>query len=197
MTEDTLLQHASRIRPCPGERVSGDTVVVRALDRGLLVAMVDVLGHGPEAHALTGVIDEFLTRFGNDDVLSLMKRLHEHLKGSRGAVAGICAIDSSTGCTAFAGVGNTAMRRFGSAETRLVSQAGVLGQNMRTPVPQTLQLTPGDVIVQYSDGVSDRFTTDDYPGVLHHEPQQIADNIVQRFGKGHDDAACVAVRYSP
>jgi serine phosphatase RsbU (regulator of sigma subunit) len=83
----------------------------------------------------------------------------------------------------------------GKAETRLVSQDGILGQNMRTPRPQILQLEPGDLIVLYTDGVSDRFTTDDYPGVRHHTPKQVANNIVQRFGKDHDDAACIAVRY--
>ena len=88
------------------------------------------------------------------------------------------------------------MRRFGKTETRFVSQDGVLGQNMRTPLHQTLQLEPGDLIVLYTDGVSDRFTSDDYPGVLRHTPQEAANNIVQRFGKDHDDAACIAVRYN-
>ncbi len=88
------------------------------------------------------------------------------------------------------------MRRFGKAETRLVSKDGVLGQNMRSPLHQTLQLDPGDLVVLYTDGVSDRFTSDDYPGVLHHAPQEVASNIVQRFGKNHDDAACIAVRYN-
>jgi serine/threonine protein phosphatase PrpC len=87
------------------------------------------------------------------------------------------------------------VRRFGKEETRLVSQEGVLGQNMRTPLPQTLQMEPGDVIVLYTDGVSDRFTSDDYPGVVRHAPKEVASNIVQRFGKDHDDAACIAVRY--
>jgi hypothetical protein len=36
------------IRPCQGERVSGDAVVIRPLEEGLFAAIVDVLGHGPE-----------------------------------------------------------------------------------------------------------------------------------------------------
>jgi serine phosphatase RsbU (regulator of sigma subunit) len=191
-----LLEHSSLIRPCRGERLSGDAVVIRPLEQGLFVAIVDVLGHGPEAHELTHVIDAYLARYGTSDVSGLMTRLHQHLKGTRGAAVGLCAIDAATGRTDYAGVGNTAMRRFGKAETRLVSQDGVLGQNMRTPRPQTLQLEPGDLIVLYTDGVSDRFTSDDYPGVLRHAPKEVASNIVQRFGKDHDDAACIAVRYN-
>ena len=193
---DELLEHASLIRPCRGEYLSGDTVVTRPLEQGLFVAIVDVLGHGPEAHELTHVIDAYLARYGTSDVFGLMTRLHQYLQGTRGAAVGLCAINAATGHLDYAGIGNTTLRRFGKAETRLVSQDGVLGQNMRTPRLQTIQLEPGDLVVLYTDGVSDRFSADDYPGVLHHAPQEVASNIVQRFGKDHDDAACIAVRYS-
>jgi len=193
---DEPLEQASLIRPCLGERLSGDAVVIRPLEQGLFLAIVDVLGHGPEAHGLTHVIDAYLARYGTSDVSGVMTRLHQHLKGTRGAAVGLCAIDAATGRIDYAGIGNTAIRRFGKVETRLVSQDGVVGQNMRTPRPQTLQLEPGDLIVLYTDGVSDRFTVNDYPGVLRHAPQEVASNIVQRFGKDHDDAACIAVRFS-
>jgi serine phosphatase RsbU (regulator of sigma subunit) len=191
-----VLEHSSLIRPCQGEYLSGDAVVIRPLEQGLFVAIVDVLGHGPEAHELTQVIDAYLARYGSADVSGLMTRLHQHLMGTRGAAAGLCAIDAASGRIDYAGIGNTVMRRFGKVETRLVSQDGVLGQNMRTPMPQTLQLDPGDLVLLYTDGVSDRFTSNDYPGVLRHAPKEVASNIVQRFGKDHDDAACIAVRYS-
>ncbi len=195
MRVDETLQHASRVRPCRGERLSGDAVMIRPLEQGLLIAIIDVLGHGPEAHELTHVIDKYLASYGSADVSGLMTRLHQHLQGTRGAAVGLCAIDAASGRLDYAGIGNTRIRRFGNAETRLVSQDGVLGQNMRTPRPQTLQLEPGDVVVLYTDGVSDHFTTDDYPGVRHQAPQQVARNVVERFGKDHDDAACIAVRY--
>ena len=193
---DELLGYSSLIRPCRGEQLSGDSVVIRPLEQGLFVAIVDVLGHGPEAHELAQVINAYLARYGMSDVSGLMTRLHQYLKGTRGAALGLCAIDAATGRIDYAGIGNTAMRRFGKVETRLVSQDGVLGQNIRTPRSQTLQLEPRDLIVLYTDGVSDRFTADDYPGVLHHAPREVASNIVQYFGKDYDDAACIAVRYS-
>ena len=195
MNVDEQLEYSSKVRPCLGEYLSGDTVVIRPLEHGLFLAIVDVLGHGAEAHELTHMIEAYLARYGTSDVSGVMARLHQHLKGTRGAAVGLCAIDA-TGRVDYAGIGNTSLRRFGKMETRLVSQDGVLGQNMRTPLPQTLQLEPGDLILLYTDGVSDRFTSDDYPGVLHHAPQEVASNIVQRFGKNHDDAACIAVRYN-
>lgn len=190
------LEHSSLIRACRGESVSGDAVVIRPLAKGIFAAIVDVLGHGPEAHELALVIDGYLARHGSSDVSGVMTRLHQHVKGSRGAAVGLCAIDAATGRVAYVGTGNTVLRRFGKMDTRLVSQDGVLGQNMRTPRPQTLELEAGDLIVLYTDGVRDRFTSNDYPGVFHHAPKEVVRTILERFGKDHDDAACIAVRYS-
>jgi negative regulator of sigma-B (phosphoserine phosphatase) len=194
---DELLEYSSINRPCQGEYVSGDAVVIHSLEQGLFLAIVDVLGHGAEANELTHVIEAYLNRYCSCDVSGVIERLHQHLKGTRGAAVGLCAIDTLTGRVDYAGIGNTAMRLFGKTETRFVSQDGVVGQNIRTPRPQAAQLEPGDLIVLYTDGVSDRFTSQDYPGVSHHAPETVARNIVQRFGKNHDDAACIAVRYCP
>jgi negative regulator of sigma-B (phosphoserine phosphatase) len=192
---EAALAHASLIRPCLGERVSGDTVVIRPLERGLFVAIIDVLGHGPEAHALTHVIERFLEDHATAEVSSVLANLHSRLKGTRGAAAGLCAVDSLAGTLDYAGIGNTRMRRFGASETRFVSRDGVLGQNMRTPLVQSLPLEPGDLILLYTDGVSDRFTAAEYPGVRRHAPEEVVRNVLDRFGKDHDDSACIAIRY--
>jgi len=194
---DEVLEYSSTNRPCQGEYLSGDAVVIHSLEQGLFVAIVDVLGHGTEANELTHVIEAYLNRYYSRDVSGVIERLHQHLKGTRGAAVGLCAIDKLTGRIEYAGIGNTAMRLFGKTETRFVSRDGVVGQNMRTPRPQSARLEPGDLIVLYTDGVSDRFTSQEYPGVLHHAPEEVVRNIVQRFGKDHDDAACIAVRYCP
>jgi len=85
------------IRPCQGERVSGDAVVIHSLEQGLFVAIVDVLGHGTEANELTHVIEAYLNRYYSRDVSGVIERLHQHLKGTRGAAVGLCAIDKLTG----------------------------------------------------------------------------------------------------
>ena len=191
------LEHASLIRPCAGERVSGDIAVVRPLEKGLFVAIVDVLGHGPEAHELATDIEEYLLRYGSADVAGLMTRLHQHLKGTRGAAVGLCALDAEDGRLEYAGTGNTVLRRFGRTDTRLVSQDGVLGQNMRTPRPQTLVLEAGDLVVLHTDGVHERFPSDAGTSLLRLAPKEVVRTIVERFGKSYDDAGCVALRYTP
>jgi hypothetical protein len=66
---------------------------------------------------------------------------------------------------------------------------------MRTPQERTLRLQAGDLVLLYTDGVSDRFGIEDYPGLTFDEPATVAGAVVTRFGKQHDDAACLAFRY--
>ena len=116
-------------------------MVIRPVQGGTFVAIVDVLGHGAEAHELARTIHTYLTRYGAPDVAAVMTRLHQHLRGTRGAAAGLCAVDEQTGRALYVGTGNTVVRRFGRTDTRLVSMDGVLGQNMRSPRPQALRRT--------------------------------------------------------
>lgn len=169
--------------------------MVRPFEHGLFAAIVDVLGHGTEAHELACVIDAFLDRHASADIGGLMQRLHQSLKGTRGAAVGLCVVNSSTRTLDFVGIGNTSIRRFGKSETRLVSRDGVVGQNMRTPLLQSLELEPGDMIVLTTDGVSDRFTAVEYPSIPGGAPKDVARIVVDRFGKNHDDCACIVIRY--
>ena len=53
------------VRPCDGETLSGDAALVQWDDDDLLVAVIDVLGLGPDAHELaiqlSGILSKWLT----------------------------------------------------------------------------------------------------------------------------------------
>lgn len=189
------LEHAKAERPHYYEYVSGDTAVIREQQDLVLAAIVDVLGHGREAHELAVVIEAFLKGHWNDSVVELMDDLHDHIAGSRGAGAGLCLVDLRSGLLRYAGIGNTVIRKFGSQELRLPSRSGIIGVNRRTPKEERMTMVPGDVVLLYTDGVKDRFELRDYPQLLHHSAETIARTVIQRFGKDHDDATCIALRY--
>lgn len=177
------------------ERVSGDTAFIRERDGLVFAAVVDVLGHGEEAHQLAVAIDEFLAAGWSADVVDTMERLHAHLAGSRGAGAGLCVVECDTGLLRYAGIGNTVLRRFGTKELRLASRPGIIGGSTRSPRDERMSLNISDVVLMYTDGVKDRFTLGEYPELLHHSAELISRNVVQRFGKDYDDATCIALRY--
>ncbi len=87
------------IVPRAGETESGDAVVVRHGEGRSMVAVVDALGHGPAAAAVARSAIECLNETKLDEsVVTMMERLHHHLRGSRGAAVMVCllaAIDPS------------------------------------------------------------------------------------------------------
>ncbi len=189
------LEVASFARPCLGERVNGDTAVVEHRDEFLLLAVIDALGHGPQANAVANQAEQFLRRHWSTDVLDTMHRLHSELKGTIGAAAGLCVADRVKREVRYAGVGNTVLRTFGSQAARLISADGIIGSRFRTPAVQSAPLNESGIILLYTDGVSDRFEVEQYPQIIYHSASAIARKIVERFGKPYDDATCMAMRY--
>jgi hypothetical protein len=189
------IEVASFARPCLGERVSGDTVVIEHRDDVLFLAMVDALGHGPQANTVANQAERFLRNHWCSDVLDIMQRLHLELKGTIGAGAGLCVVDRATREVRYTGVGNTVLRTFGSRATRLISTDGIIGIRFRTPALQTAPLNESGIMLLYTDGVSDRFDVEQYPQIHYHSASAIAHKIVASFGKPYDDATCLAMRY--
>ena len=183
-------------RPRHGEAVSGDAAFAVEVDGAVVGVVIDVLGHGEEAHRLAEPMRAHVESAPGSSVAAVLSGLHERFRGSRGAAVGVCRVESSTGELTYAGVGNTVIRCFGAEETRLVSRDGVVGGNMPRPAERALRLPDTGVVVMYTDGVSSHFAPEEYPGLWDDPAPRVAAVIVDRFGKAHDDATCLALRYT-
>lgn len=189
------LEYAFVARPCFGELVSGDAAVVQSRNRTLFLAMVDVLGHGPNAYELAVRIRAFLEDEWQVDVAGTLAQLHEAIRGSIGAAAGLASLDLASGRLRYAGVGNTVIRKFGAGSIRLPSTDGIIGSRMRSPREHELQLGKNEVLMFYTDGITDRFELEEYPQLIYESSRSVARNVVRNFGKQFDDATCLVVRY--
>jgi anti-sigma regulatory factor (Ser/Thr protein kinase) len=184
------------VRPCRGERVSGDAVVVERRDGYILAAIIDALGHGPNAYQIAKHATAHLQSAWEPDVGRTMRSLHEALRGTDGAAAGLCVLDIDGQQASYAGVGNTVVRTWGRREKRAFSTPGTLGHQIREPREHRLGFDTGDVLMLYTDGVKERFELDDYPQLRYESAKTIARTVVSRFGKHYDDASCVVLRYA-
>jgi negative regulator of sigma-B (phosphoserine phosphatase) len=176
--------------PRLGERLSGDAAVVERGDRYVFLALVDVLGHGAEASTVAETASSFLSRAWSVDLADTMVRLDHELRGTRGAVAGLCAIDTTSGASRYSGIGDTGVFVLGSDHPGLYSRQGILGSHIPTPRVLRFQLDRRATIVLHSDGVAHAFRGGVNPNNKA-TAAQLARQIVLTYRRPHDDATCV------
>jgi phosphoserine phosphatase RsbX len=175
----------------------GDTGFVREYDGEVFLALVDALGHGRLAHEIALRAEDYLTRNYRESLTMILQGLHTFLQGSGGAVAACGRLALATGELKYAAVGNITVRVLGPHATRFVARDGILGYSICSPREETFQLSPGDVLVMYSDGVQEHFDAWECASLLGGSAQSIAANLLRRFGKNTDDASCLVLRYLP
>src|SRR5262245_34195727 len=84
-------------QPIPGQTVCGDLQLVKSFDHGALVAVVDGLGHGDEAIAVARIAIRALEEQPDKSVITLVKRCHEALTGTRGVVLTLASFNTLDG----------------------------------------------------------------------------------------------------
>ena len=170
--------------PMPGEIQNGDAVVVRHSVTGTcIMAVIDGLGHGPEAAAASRAAVEVLNLLSFDaNVLDTMQELHQALRGTRGAAATVCIIKDFQ--LEICAVGNVALMCT-NCTIPLVLSAGVLGHQVSKFRVGTCRISNRARVALLSDGVSVRFRLEDYK---HLEPADACREIMDRYRRKEDDA---------
>jgi negative regulator of sigma-B (phosphoserine phosphatase) len=181
-----------------GEGRSGDLAVFAPSARGGLLAVIDGLGHGDAAADASEAAAEVLHARVDDPPQRLLEHCHEELRHTRGAVMTLAWFDVEERSMSWTGVGNVEARfiRAGDGpDARYDSPVvlgGVVGYNLPRVRMSTLALEPGDAVVIATDGVAADYSASIEPGVA---AQELAERVLERHGKGTDDALAAVVRY--
>ena len=177
-----------------GEGRSGDVAVFAPWRRGALVAVIDGLGHGSPAADAAEAAAAVVRERVDDPPHDLLEACHRELRATRGAVMTLAWFDLDDGSLQWTGVGNVEARliRTGARPDSPVVLGGVVGMNLPRARLTTIALEPGDTIVLATDGVAADFSESIDPGA---RAQQIADRVIERYGKRTDDALVAVVRF--
>lgn len=184
-------------KPAAGHDLGGDRAIVREAEGGLLLAIIDVLGHGRDADRVAQVAEDALFQAQWAEANDLLRMLDMELAGSVGAAAGIVTFRDGTTDGRFAGVGNTVFKVLGGNPRTLVSADGVLGQQATVPRPSTVVVQPDETVLMHSDGISSRVDWRGTPEMTTIDVELAAREIMRRFGRAHDDISCIVARPSP
>lgn len=196
-----LIQWGVAARPFPGQTVSGDLHVVRPFPDGVLVVVIDGLGHGYSAAAAAKTVSAALEGHAHEPPISLLRRCHEESKKTRGVVMSIASFNAPSGTMRWIGVGNVEgmLLRSGAngcttrkSDKGLVTRGGVVGYQIPTLRETEISVDRSDTLILATDGISGGFTEH---LTLSDPPQQIADRILEQHGKATDDALVLVARY--
>lgn len=182
-----------------GETVSGDGHLVSPYHDGLLIGVIDGLGHGAEAAAAAQTAVVTLGEHAHEPVISLLKRCHEALRSTRGAAVSLASFNAMYGTMTWLGVGNVegvllrADKNAVPLQENVMLFPGVAGHQFPSLRAVVTPVNADDLLVLFTDGIRRDFLSE--PPIPGHSAQRIADRICAKYRKGTDDALVLVARY--
>jgi phosphoserine phosphatase RsbX len=178
--------------------VSGDRFCVVPAPDGVLVAVIDGLGHGSEAAEASARACEVLSDSPGRSLPETVERCHAALRGTRGAVIALALFPHSAPDMQWLSVGNVEgllLRQSTSGPTReaIVQRPGIVGHGLPHLAVSTLPVAVGDMLVFATDGLERGFGHALSSGGAR--PADGAGTLLRRFATGKDDALLLLARY--
>jgi negative regulator of sigma-B (phosphoserine phosphatase) len=182
----------------PRQRRSGDAFLVRGTAAGVLVAVVDGLGHGEEAADVAERALASLRKTAGEAPTHCVTACHRALRGSRGVALTVAAIDPLAERLVWVAVGNVEAAvlrrgRNGAPTTRLTVplRGGVVGDRLPPLRESTAPLAAGDHQVCATDGLAPAFLSSlDVPLA----PPALARRLHAEYARADDDALVLVAR---
>ena len=177
---------------------TGDVHFAAPFPDGILVGVIDGLGHGPEAAHAARTAAEVLTAHAGEPVQALVQQCHGRLRNTRGAVMSLASFNGAESSITWIGVGNVdavllrADPNLASRHEALSMRGGIVGYQLPPLRATALPVERGDTLIMATDGIRGGFTE----GVnLRHGPRDIAESILALHSKSTDDTLVLVARY--
>ena len=192
------IEWASASRPAGPGGEMGDACLVRSTETGVLIAVVDGLGHGPEAALAARRAVQVLERSSQSLPSALASECHRALQATRGVVLGVAHVDVRADALTWVGIGDVraVLQRAepaGPAKVEaLFTHNGVVGRTLPPLRPVMRSLLVGDTLVLATDGLRAGFM----PDLRGKEsPEKLANDLLERYAVATDDALVLVARY--
>jgi anti-sigma regulatory factor (Ser/Thr protein kinase) len=186
---------AGLVSPIAGETVSGDNLAWEINGDRCMVMMADGLGHGGQAADAADEAVRIFRKHSAESPASLISRLHDALKKTRGAAAAVAEVRTLAGTLTYAGVGNISGSILSHTLSRsLVSHNGTLGHVMARVQEFKVEWPQDGILVMHSDGLQSRWDPSRYPGLLARQPAIIAGVLLRDFRRERDDASVLVLK---
>jgi serine/threonine protein phosphatase PrpC len=166
--------------------------------RGVTLAVIDGIGHGPEAAKAAELAAETLRLIPAHTPLAQLAHCHRALGRTRGVVMTIAEFNVREQTLTLCGIGNVeatvyrAVVEDGTPQREgALLRGGVVGIQLPAPHASVIPVAPGDVLIMASDGIRDDFSRE---LATRSNLQHLADHLLHKNFKGTDDALVLVAR---
>lgn len=177
----------------PPEPVSGDAWALSEDGGQSTVIVADGLGHGVlAAEAAQAALGAF-AEVPSEPLDRVLHRCHGALQGTRGAA--VLAVRTLADALQSCGAGNVAARVFtGLGERSLMGQHGTVGLQIPTLLVSSQERPQHSALIMYTDGITTRWQTKDYAGLLARDATLLAAAILWHNTRSRDDATVIVLQ---
>jgi anti-sigma regulatory factor (Ser/Thr protein kinase) len=189
------MEFAGLTVPVSGETACGDNMTWDLNADRCIVLVADGLGHGPLAAEAADEAVRIFRAHSEEAPASIITRIHDALKKTRGAAAAIAEIRPQSGTLIYAGVGNISGSILSNTLSRsLVSHNGTLGHVMARVQEFKVEWPRDGILVMHSDGLLSRWDLTGYAGILARQPALIAGVLLRDFRRERDDSSVLVMK---
>lgn len=184
--------------PIAGEEIPGDLWTHFRRGNQHQFILSDGLGHGLLAHEAS---QEALTVFSSSErreLTHLFESMQSSLHSTRGAAVSVLSFSAGTRSMQYMGIGNICASVVGPSKTsHMVSLNGIVGHEIRKLQQFDYSFPDNSLLVMHSDGMSTKWSLDQYPGLSKRHPSLISAVLYRDFSRGRDDVTVLVARERP
>ncbi|MES2208131.1 MAG: ATP-binding SpoIIE family protein phosphatase [Pseudomonadota bacterium] len=182
-------------RPIKGESECGDSLTIQPYGQGVKILVADGLGHGPLAARASQTAIASFEQHIDLPSQKLLESIHGALLSTRGAAVVVADIDFTREELRFTGVGNiSASIVTGLKSKGLTSFNGTVGHQMRKVQEILYPCSENALTIIHTDGLSERWKIEDYPGLNYRHPSLIAGVLYRDHQRTRDDTTIIVLR---
>lgn len=190
------LEISTKMQAKGGGDFCGDQIGVWDVGDLTILCLVDGLGSGEPAEIAARAALDFVGRNLDLSLKEIVSSCNRAIRHTRGVAIALSAIDRATGHMNYAAVGNIHGMLLGDERRLLVANSGVVGDTYKSLLLENIQISPGKLIMLYSDGIKQLVDMKRYGDLKRVDLTDLATRIMGEWRIEMDDAAIILCRVS-
>ena len=185
-------------RPYPGQAISGDDAVFIQTESGLLAAVCDGLGHGPEARQASNCAVDVVRASDQLGLDEIVMRVNVALARFRGCAMSIVRFNKAAREMECLAAGDVHVHLYSPQGAHYFTPVPLVLRGVEIP-PRKLRVerTPvdaGSVLVMFTDGLMSRTSLKGRLDLLRQPPMALAQHLIETEARATDDALVLVAR---